>query len=91
MEINGETRKNFSGARYFNGDEKLDLTSCVAGLIREREGRGEKKCSQGKRGFSHRGHPTNFFYKLANQDTRIRLTVTPSCKVQQASDATTNY
>ena len=22
------------------------------------------------------GHPTNFFYKLANQDTRIGLTVT---------------
>ena len=34
--------------------------------------------------------PTNFFYKLANQDTRIWLKVTPPCKVQQASDATTN-
>ena len=32
-----------------------------------------------------------FFCKLANQDTRIWLTVTPPCKVQQASDATTNY
>ena len=36
------------------------------------------------------GHPTNFFYKLANQDTRIWLTVTLPCKVQQARHATTN-
>ena len=35
----------------------------------------------------YRGHPKNLFYKLANQDTRISLTVTPRCKVQQASDA----
>ena len=28
---------------------------------------------------------------LANHDTRIWLTVTPPCKVQQASDETTNY
>ena len=39
----------------------------------------------------YRGQPTNFFYKLANQDTRIWLTVVPPCKVQQASDATTNH
>ena len=39
----------------------------------------------------YRGRPTNFFYKLANQDTQIWLTVTPPCRVQQASDATTNY
>ena len=32
-----------------------------------------------------------FFYKLANQDTQIWLTVTPPGKVQRASDATTNY
>ena len=44
--LHGDKRRdaeNFSGTRYFNGDEKLDLTSCVAGLIREREGGGEKK------------------------------------------------
>ena len=35
--------------------------------------------------------PNKLFYKLANQDTRIWLTVTPPCRVQQASDATTNY
>ena len=37
------------------------------------------------------GHPTNFFYKLANQDMGIWLMVMPPCKVQQASDTTTNY
>ena len=36
----------------------------------------------------YRGHPTNFSYKLANQDTRIWLTVTVTVTV---SDATMNY
>ena len=39
----------------------------------------------------YRDHPTNIFYKWANQDTRIWLEVTPPCIVQQASDPTTNY
>ena len=34
-----------------------------------------------ERGWPYRGHPTNVFYKLANQGTRIRLTDTLPCKV----------
>ena len=35
--------------------------------------------------------PNKLFYNLVNQDTQIWLTVTPPCRVQQASDVTTNY